>query len=83
MGRPFLTMGFQYVDLPLLGRVPLASAVLFDLGVVILVVGATVLILVALAHQSLRRARVEEAAAEAAEAAAVEALPETAAGEPS
>ncbi len=63
--QPFLTTYFQYADLPLLGRVPLASAVLFDLGVVVLVVGATVLVLVALAHQSLRRARIEEAEAEA------------------
>ncbi|MDQ8027844.1 MAG: monovalent cation/H+ antiporter subunit A [Brevundimonas sp.] len=56
-GRPFLTSAFQYADLPLLGRVPIASAVAFDLGVVILVVGATVMMLVALAHQSLRKAR--------------------------
>lgn len=54
-GYPFLTSWFQYADLPILGRVPLASAVLFDLGVVVLVVGATVLTLVALAHQSLRK----------------------------
>ena len=43
--------------LPLLGKVPLATAVLFDLGVFCLVVGATTLMLVALAHQSLRRPR--------------------------
>lgn len=55
--RPFLTSAFRYVELPLLGKVPLASAVIFDLGVVLLVVGATVLMLVALAHQSLRRAK--------------------------
>ncbi|AYG94821.1 monovalent cation/H+ antiporter subunit A [Brevundimonas naejangsanensis] len=76
-GHPFLTTYFQYTDLPLLGRVPLATAVLFDLGVVILVVGATVLILVALAHQSLRKARVDEAAAGAA------AVESSEAGEPS
>jgi multicomponent K+:H+ antiporter subunit A len=56
-GYPFLTAYFRYVDLPLLGRIPLATAVLFDLGVLILVVGATSLILIALAHQSLRRPR--------------------------
>jgi len=56
-GYPFLTSWFSYAELPLLGRVPLASAVLFDLGVVVLVVGATVLTLVALAHQSLRTQR--------------------------
>lgn len=54
-GYPFLTSWFQYAELPILGRVPLASAVVFDLGVVVLVVGATVLTLVALAHQSLRK----------------------------
>jgi multicomponent K+:H+ antiporter subunit A len=38
----------------LIGKVPAASALLFDLGVFLLVVGSTVLILVALAHQSIR-----------------------------
>jgi len=63
-GSPFLTAAFQYADLPILGKIPLASAVVFDLGVVALVVGATVLMLVALARQSLRRQR--EASADAA-----------------
>lgn len=61
-GRPFLTAAFQYAELPVLGKIPLASAVAFDVGVVVLVVGASVLMLVALARQSLRRGR--EAAAE-------------------
>jgi multicomponent K+:H+ antiporter subunit A len=56
-GAPFLTSHFQYLDLPVLGRIPVASALAFDLGVFILVVGATVLILIALAHQSIRNAR--------------------------
>ncbi len=56
-GRPFLTSHFQLVEIPLLGQLPLASAVLFDLGVFSVVVGATTLILIALAHQSLRRPR--------------------------
>jgi multicomponent K+:H+ antiporter subunit A len=42
---------------------PTASALLFDLGVFTLVVGATVLVLIALAHQSLRKHRVEKLAA--------------------
>jgi multicomponent K+:H+ antiporter subunit A len=54
-GMPFLTSAFQYAYVPLIGKVPMASALFFDLGVFILVVGATVLILVALAHQSIRR----------------------------
>jgi multicomponent K+:H+ antiporter subunit A len=40
-----------------LGDIHLSTVLLFDLGVYLLVVGATLLILVALAHQSLRRAR--------------------------
>ncbi len=55
--QPFLTSAFQYVDLPWLGRLPLASALIFDVGVFALVLGATVLILIALAHQSIRVGR--------------------------
>jgi multicomponent K+:H+ antiporter subunit A len=61
-GRPFLTSYAQYADLPVIGTVPLASAVLFDLGVFALVVGATVLALIALAHQSIRSHRAPRAA---------------------
>jgi len=56
-GYPFLTSHFQYVDVPLVGRLPAATAMIFDLGVFILVVGATVLMLIALAHQSIRTPR--------------------------
>ncbi|MBE7184658.1 MAG: monovalent cation/H+ antiporter subunit A [Methylobacterium mesophilicum] len=56
-GYPFLTSWFRYVDVPWLGKVPLPSAVLFDVGVFGLVVGSTVLMLIALAHQSLRKPR--------------------------
>jgi multicomponent K+:H+ antiporter subunit A len=57
-GYPYLTSWFRYTDLPFVGPVPTASVLLFDLGVFGLVVGATVLILIAIAHQSLRlRAR--------------------------
>lgn len=54
LGYPFLTSSFRYLEIPLIGKVPAASALLFDLGVFALVVGSTVLILVALAHQSIR-----------------------------
>lgn len=54
LGYPFLTSHTRYLDLPLIGKVPAATALLFDLGVFLLVVGSTVLILVALAHQSIR-----------------------------
>jgi multicomponent K+:H+ antiporter subunit A len=53
-GRPFLTSYFDYAELPVIGAVPVASALLFDLGVFALVVGATALMLIALAHQSVR-----------------------------
>lgn len=43
--RPFLTSWFDYFDLPLFGEIELASAIAFDLGVYITVVGATLLIL--------------------------------------
>jgi multicomponent K+:H+ antiporter subunit A len=62
--RPFLSSSFSYVGVPLVGAVPAASALLFDLGVFALVLGATVLMLIAIAHQSVRshRAPVERAA---------------------
>jgi len=46
LGYPFLTSTFGHPVLPLVGEVPLASAALFDLGVFITVVGATLLALV-------------------------------------
>jgi len=53
-GHPFLTSHVAHFTLPGLGEVHLPSAIFFDLGVFALVVGATVLVLIALAHQSLR-----------------------------
>ncbi|MGB3809431.1 MAG: monovalent cation/H+ antiporter subunit A [Parvibaculum sp.] len=57
---PFLTSHTAHPDLPVIGMVPLASAMIFDLGVFLLVVGATALILIALAHQSGRTHRVPQ-----------------------
>ncbi|HKU40817.1 MAG TPA: monovalent cation/H+ antiporter subunit A [Polyangiales bacterium] len=54
LGYPFLTTHTAQVALPLVGEVHLPSATFFDLGVFAVVVGATLLILTALAHQSLR-----------------------------
>ena len=42
-GRPFLTSAHGHPHVPLLGELPLASAALFDLGVYLVVVGATLL----------------------------------------
>ena len=69
-GYPFLTSHSQYVELPLIGAVPAASATLFDFGVFSLVLGATSLMLIAIAHQSIRRLRSARAAAAAEEEAA-------------
>jgi multicomponent K+:H+ antiporter subunit A len=52
--HPFLTSHSAHLELPLLGELHLPSAFFFDLGVFSLVVGATGLILIALAHQSVR-----------------------------
>jgi multicomponent K+:H+ antiporter subunit A len=60
-GRPFLTTYFAYEDLPIIGRIPTSSALIFDIGVFALVVGATLLMLVALAHQSVRAHRTTQA----------------------
>jgi multicomponent K+:H+ antiporter subunit A len=53
-GYPFLTSYAQYVDLPFIGEVPMTTAMAFDAGVFALVLGATVLMQIAIAHQSLR-----------------------------
>ncbi len=61
-GRPFLTTYFAYADWPVVGEFPTASALVFDIGVFLLVVGATLLMLVSLAHQSIRARRAREEA---------------------
>ncbi len=53
-GYPFLTTHTLHLDLPLLGDIHIASALFFDIGVYAVVVGSTLLILTALAHQSVR-----------------------------
>jgi multicomponent K+:H+ antiporter subunit A len=47
---PFLTSTYDYPWLPLIGEVPLASASVFDLGVFLTVVGATMVMLLSLAR---------------------------------
>lgn len=42
---PFLTHTFSYVELPVLGKTALATAVLFDLGVYLVVIGVTMTII--------------------------------------
>jgi len=48
IGYPFLTSAFTYLNWPIVGKFEIASALAFDLGVFLVVVGATVLILVQL-----------------------------------
>ncbi|WP_157270888.1 monovalent cation/H+ antiporter subunit A [Azohydromonas aeria] len=54
VGHPFLTTHTAHFTLPLIGEVHLPSATFFDLGVFAVVVGSTLLLLTAIAHQSLR-----------------------------
>src|SRR5690554_244810 len=44
-GRPFLTSAHIYVNPPIIGEMHLASAALFDVGVYVTVVGATMLLI--------------------------------------
>jgi multicomponent K+:H+ antiporter subunit A len=53
-GAPFLTSAYRYVALPLIGNVEIASALLFDLGVYLVVVAGTILILTELGSLSRR-----------------------------
>ncbi len=57
LGYPFLTTHTAHLDLPILGDIHVASALFFDTGIFTVVVGSTLLILTALAHQSVRSHR--------------------------
>ena len=52
VSAPFLTSTYDYPVWPVVGDVPLASAAVFDLGVYLTVVGATMLALVGIARLS-------------------------------
>ncbi|MCL9983131.1 MAG: DUF4040 domain-containing protein, partial [Erythrobacter sp.] len=54
---PFLTSWFDYFSLPLIGKFELASAMLFDTGVFLTVLGAVMLALAQLSHIAQRAAR--------------------------
>ncbi|MDO5289896.1 MAG: monovalent cation/H+ antiporter subunit A [Pseudomonadota bacterium] len=56
-GYPFMTTHTAHLSLPLVGEIHIASAMFFDAGVFAVVVGSTLLILTALAHQSVRSHR--------------------------
>ena len=63
-GYPFLTTHTAQLALPVVGEIHVPSAILFDLGVFSTVIGATLLTLIALAHQSIRAHRQEAPAAD-------------------
>jgi len=67
LGYPFLTTYTAHLSLPVLGEVHLPTAALFDLGVFAVVVGSTLLLLTAVAHQALRARRQLAVAQEAGE----------------
>ncbi len=76
-GHPFLTSAFGYFSLPLIGTFELATALLFDLGVYLAVVGATLMILanlgkVTTAHRPVTEASEQDADANAAATSAKE-----------
>jgi multicomponent K+:H+ antiporter subunit A len=57
VGYPLLTSHTFHLAMPAIGDVHIGSAMFFDLGVFCLVLGSTLLILVAVAHQSIRAHR--------------------------
>jgi multicomponent K+:H+ antiporter subunit A len=67
-GAPFLTSWFDYFSLPLIGKFELASAMLFDTGVFLTVLGAVMLALAQLSHIAQRAARAHARAQEEGEA---------------
>jgi multicomponent K+:H+ antiporter subunit A len=57
VGSPFLTSTYDYPWLPGVGGVPMASAAVFDLGVYLVVTGATLLLLLTIARFGREEAR--------------------------
>ena len=49
-GAPFMTTAFDYFSLPVIGTVELATAMLFDIGVALTVIGAVILALAQLSQ---------------------------------
>jgi len=63
-GYPFMTTHTAHVEVPALGVLHVPSAMFFDAGIFAVVVGSTLLTLIALAHQSIRGRRLAAQAAE-------------------
>ena len=58
-GQPFLTSAFDYFSLPVVGEFELATAMLFDIGVALTVVGAVMLALAQLSRVAQRAEKLE------------------------
>jgi multicomponent K+:H+ antiporter subunit A len=58
-GLPLFTTGHDYFPVPLIGEVHLATALLFDIGVALAVVGAVMLALAELSHVAQRAEKLE------------------------
>ena len=56
-GAPFLTSAHGHWQVPILGEIELASAMLFDLGVMLVVIGITLVILIRLGRIGLKQRR--------------------------
>lgn len=73
-GQPFLRSDFGYLTWPLIGRFEWATAVAFDVGVFLVVIGTTVTIIDLLAdHKNLQRMETHGGTARAVEEAVEEA----------
>lgn len=59
-GAPFLSSSFGYFHLPLIGEFELATAMLFDLGVAAVVIGAVLMALAQLSNVAQRAAKTDE-----------------------
>ncbi|MCS7265304.1 MAG: DUF4040 domain-containing protein [Armatimonadetes bacterium] len=57
LGFPFLTSGYRYWHLPILGEIEIPSAMFFDLGVLFVVVGVVLLLLSLLGESARLEAR--------------------------
>jgi multicomponent K+:H+ antiporter subunit A len=60
LGYPFLTSAFTYLNWPIVGKFEVASAIAFDIGVFLVVVGATVMILVELGKVNMKSHKLSE-----------------------
>ena len=54
-----MTTWFDYFDIPFIGEIELASALVFDIGVYITVVGATLMILASLGQSTVNKPKEE------------------------